>query len=116
MAKPITDVLREVRRGAFSEEAGDQLAELVKSVVEHGKGGKMTIELSVRPAGKKNAALIITAKSTVKAPQDSPDETLMFPTPEGNLLTEDPRQQKLDLKVAAAPSASAVEFKTANGV
>jgi hypothetical protein len=114
MAKPLSDTLRQLRQGVFSEEAGDQLAQLVQQVTEHNKSGKMTIELTVKPAGKKNAAVIVTGKCTVKAPQDSPDETLMFPTPEGNLLTEDPRQQKLDLKVAPTPSA-ATELRTATG-
>jgi len=114
MAKPITDTLRQLRNGVFADEAGEALAELVKQVTEHGKGGKMTIELTIKPAGKKHAAVIVTGKHVVKAPQDVPDETLLFPTPEGNLLSEDPRQQKLDLKAVATPSAAA-ELKTATG-
>lgn len=115
MGLPITETLRKMRNGVFAEESGDALAQLVQQVTEHGKGGKMTIEISVKPAGKKNAAVIVTGKYVVKAPQDVPDETLMFPTPEGNLLTEDPRQQKLDLKIAEAPSAAAISLKTATG-
>lgn len=112
--RPITDTLRQLRQGVFVDEASESFAELVKQVTEHGKAGKLTLEITIKPVGKKNSALNVTGKCTVKAPQDMPDETLMFPTPEGNLLTEDPRQQKLDLKVAAVPSAAAGELKTAN--
>lgn len=111
--RPITDTLRQMKQGAFIDEASEALAELVKQVTEHSKGGKLTLEISIKPVGKKSAAVSLTGKVTVKAPQDQPDETLMFPTVEGNLLTEDPRQQKLDLKVAAVPSAA--DLKTANG-
>ena len=113
--RPITDTLRQMRQGVFVDEASEAFAELVKQVTEHGKAGKLTIEINIKPVGKKNAAVSVTGKCVVKAPQDAPDETLMFPTPEGNLLTEDPRQQKLDLKIAEAPSAAAIPLKTATG-
>jgi hypothetical protein len=111
--RPITDTLRAVQQGVFLEEASEQLAALVKQITETGKGGKLVIELAIKPVGRKSAAISITGKVTAKAPNETPDETLMFPTPEGNLLTEDPRQQKLDLKVAAAPNAT-LPLKTAN--
>lgn len=111
--RPITDVLRQIRQGLFVDDASEEMAALVNQVTEQRKAGKLTIEITVKPAGAKSAALIVTGKCTAKSPQSAPDETLMFATPEGNLLTEDPRQQKLDLKVAAVPSAS--DLKTAAG-
>ncbi len=39
--------------------------------------------------------------STVK-PKGLPPESLLWATPEGNLIAEDPRQTKLDLKPVAA--------------
>jgi hypothetical protein len=39
-----------------------------------------------------------------------PAESLLWPTPEGNLMAEDPRQAKLELKPVAAEPAR--ELKT----
>jgi len=104
--RPITDTLRALRNGHFLDEASEDLARVVNAVSETGKSGKVTIEISVKRAGQgRNSALSVQATSTVKLPKQPVDDTLMFPTPDGNLLTEDPRQQKLDLKVAAVPSA-----------
>lgn len=111
MAKPLTDPLRLLQRGNFIAEAGDALAELVSAVSQQGRSGKMTIVISIKPAGKKNNALIITPKYTVQAPQEAPDETLLFPTPEGNLETSDPDQVEMDLRVINAPSAAETPLK-----
>lgn len=107
--RPITDTLRALRNGHFLDEASDDLARLVNAVSDTGKTGKLTIEATVKRAGQgRNSALSVQATSLVKMPKQPVDDTLMFPTPDGNLLTEDPRQQKLDLKVAAVPTADTV--------
>ena len=42
-----------------------------------------------------------------------PAQALLFATPEGNLVADDPHQQKLDLKIAGADSAGTTHLKTA---
>ena len=79
------------------DEAAEQLSEIVKAVDATGKGGKLTIELTIKKLSR-SGALEIIDKVTSKAPTEAPLTTMMYPTPEGNLITEDPRQQKLDLK------------------
>ncbi|MBL8469671.1 hypothetical protein [Methyloversatilis discipulorum] len=116
MVRPITDTLRALRNGHFIDEASEDLARIVNAVSETGKSGKLTIEITVKKAGQgRNSALSVQATSAVKLPKQPIDDTLMFPTPDGNLLTEDPRQQKLDLKVASVPSASDAPLITAAG-
>lgn len=95
--KPITETLRHVRGGQLLDEASEKLAEIVKAVDITGKGGRLTIELQVKKLSR-SGALEIIDKVTSKVPAESPITTMMYPTPEGNLITEDPRQQKLDLK------------------
>ena len=104
MARPIVDSLRKIRGGAFLDEASGQLAELVSAVDATGKGGKITLEISVKKMSKGAVGVLGIVK--LSKPKELPDTTLMFPTPEGDLLTEDPRQQKLELKTveAAAPT------------
>lgn len=100
MARPIVDSLRHLQGGTFLDEASDRLAELVSAVDNTGKAGKITLEISVKKLSK--GAMAVVGKISLCAPQEAPESTLMFPTPEGNLLTEDPRQQKLTLKTVEA--------------
>jgi hypothetical protein len=114
--RPITDTLRALRNGHFIDEASEELARVVNSVAETGKSGKLVIEITVKKAGQgRNSALSVQGSATAKLPKQPVDDTLMFPTPDGNLLTEDPRQQKLDLKVAAVPTADSVTSSAAVG-
>ncbi len=103
--KPITETLRHVRCGQLLDEASEALAEVVKAVDITGKSGKVTIELQVKKLSR-SGALEIVDKVTHKIPTEAPVTTMMYPTPEGNLITEDPRQQKLDLKTVRASGAA----------
>lgn len=111
MPRPILETLHHLEGGAFLNDAADGLAEIVKSVDATGKPGKITLEITVRKA--MSTALAIKGKVTVKLPPETPLEALMFPTPEGNLMTEDPRQAKLPLAPVAGanhlPIASATQ-------
>ena len=100
MAKPIHETLRHLMGGTFLDEAGEKLAELVAAVDSTGKAGKITLTIAVKKSTK--TAMAVTADIKISKPMEAPDATLMFATPEGNLLTEDPRQSKLELKAVAA--------------
>ena len=107
MARPIIETLRHIEGGCFLDDAAEQLAALVLAVSESGKSGKLTMTIDLRQATA--GALAVTGKVVVKKPAQRPVEALLFATPEGNLLSEDPRQQKLELRsVEQAPT----EFKT----
>ena len=100
MAKPIHETLKHLAGGTFLDEAGDKLAELVAAVDSTGKAGTITLKISVKKSTKSDMQVI--GNITMSKPQEAPDATLMFPTPEGNLLLNDPRQQNLELKAVAA--------------
>jgi hypothetical protein len=103
--KPITDTLRHLRGGVLVDEASDALAELVNAVMESGKPGKLTIELSLSKAGRGSGALVIRDKITVKRPAEDVFETILYATPEGSLVTTDPKQAQLELRqVEEAPA------------
>lgn len=108
----LTDVLRDLRGGACVDEATDRLAELVQRVTDTGKPGSITITLTAKVASRASGALIITDKVALKLPAGAPSESILFATPEGSLLTEDPRQQKLDLKAVPEPTK---ELRVASG-
>lgn len=92
MAKPIHETLRHLMGGTFLD--------LVAAVDSTGKAGKITLTISIKKSTK--AAMAVVGDIKMSKPTEAPDATLMFATPEGNLLTEDPRQQKLELKAVAA--------------
>ena len=56
----------------------------------------------------------ITGKVKLTKPAEEPMEAMLFATPEGNLVADDPNQRALDLKVAAGASDTpAANLKTA---
>lgn len=111
--RPITDTLRHIGGGVFIDLASDKMNELVTAVDTTGKSGKLTLEVSVKKATR-GGAMHITGKVTVKKPAEDALEAMLFATPEGNLVADDPHQQKLDLKhVATATDAALTNLKTA---
>ena len=108
MAKPIVENLRSVYtddgEDRLIDRAAETLADVVKAVGETGKAGKVTITIDVRKATA--GALAVKGSVTAKVPKGQAVEALLWPTPEGNLLTEDPAQAKLDLRPvkSAAPA------------
>lgn len=103
MARPILETLHHLDGGTFLVTAADQLAELVKAVDASGKSGSLTLKIIVRKAS--SSAMAVRGQITAKLPPENPLEALLFPTPEGNLLTDDPRQSVLPL--APAPPTAA---------
>ncbi|MGK8889942.1 MULTISPECIES: hypothetical protein [Burkholderia] len=111
--RPITDTLRHIGGGTLMDQASDKLAELVNAVDATGKGGTLTLVIGVKKATR-GGAMLIVGKVAVKKPAEEPMEAMLFATPEGNLITDDPRQQKLDLKqVPGASDAAPSTLKTA---
>lgn len=111
--RPITDTLRHIGGGVFIDTASDKMAELVNAVDASGKGGKLTLEVTVKKATR-GGAMHITGKVSLKKPAEDAMEAMLFATPEGNLVADDPRQQKLDLKsINNAADAAAGALKTA---
>ncbi|GAA5231785.1 hypothetical protein FOZ76_14610 [Verticiella sediminum] len=99
------DTLRHVRGGMLLDEAAQALANVVMAVESTGKDGELTIKLKVKRLSRSGAIEIIDTL-THKAPQEERLTTMFYPTPEGNLLTQDPRQQHLDLHSVEIPGAA----------
>lgn len=93
-ARPFTDLLTALRFGELHEELTDKLNELVTTCTDTGKAGTLTLTLKLKPS--KGGAIEISDDVKTKLPSFEHASTLMFPTPEGNLQREDPRQLKLE--------------------
>jgi hypothetical protein len=89
--------LRHIGGGFFLDAASDKMAELVSAVGESGKSGKITLEITVKKATR-GGAMLLTGKVRMTKPAEEAMEAMLFATPEGNLVADDPNQQKLDLR------------------
>lgn len=93
--RPFTDVLRDIRKGRVVEAASEELAEVVRAVLDTGKAGEITLKLAVKPQGKGDNAVIVSAKLTAKKPQATLPDALFFADLDGDLLRDDPTQQRI---------------------
>lgn len=112
--KPLQDNLDSVRAETpdgdlipIMDMAGQKFSELVNAVASLQKAGSLTLKIAVKPSTA--GAMAVKADVTITKPKGTPPESLLWATPEGNLMAEDPRQQKLDLK--PAPSSPVRELK-----
>lgn len=118
MSKPINENLRNVRIEneagdlvPLLDDAGDKFADLVRAVNATGKAGSLTLKVFIKPSTA--GANAVRGEVAIKKPKSLPAESLLWPTPEGNLLAEDPRQTKLDLKSVAPEPARELKTVTA---
>lgn len=93
--RPITDILREMRRGRIVEDATDALEEVVKAVDQTNKGGSVTITIKVKPS--KDGGWEKTLSASVKTDVPRPDlpDAVFFSTADGDLVRDDPEQRAL---------------------
>ena len=115
MTKPINENLRDVRveneNGdliPLLDHAGEQFAELIKAIASTNKAGTLTLKVDVKPSTA--GAMAVKASVSIKKPKGLPPESLLWATPDGNLVSDDPRQMKMELKPVAAEPAR--ELKT----
>lgn len=118
MSKPINENLRNVNIESeqgdllpLLDYAGELFSDLVKSIVSTNKAGSLTIKIDVKPSTA--GALAVKAAVVAKKPKGLPPESLLWPTPDGNLQADDPRQMKIDLKPVAAEPARELKTITA---
>lgn len=111
MSRSIISALHRLDGGCLMDLATDEQAKVVQAVEATGKPGTVTIKITYRKAG--GGALALAGKVTSTTPKEAPTEALLFPTPEGDLVAEDPKQNKLELR--PVPAEQARELKTLQG-
>lgn len=107
MAQNFFDVLRIAQRGNTVEQLNDSLAELTKAVMDARGSGSLTLKISLKPDGDNSVEMDSTV--TLKKPNIKRGKTIMFVSPEGALVRNDPRQIDMPLRavpVAAAPQSA----------
>lgn len=93
--KPITDVLREIRRGRAVDHATDLLAEVVRAVDLTGKAGSLTITLKIKPEKGGGSQKTISAEVKAKRPELDVPDAVFFSDDSGDLHRADPKQNEM---------------------
>ena len=91
-------VVGQLRYGATQAELSEMLNECVNRARDTGKTATLTLTLKIVPDAKGEGTYRIEDRSVHKLPSFERGTTIMFGTPDGNLLREDPRQRALDLR------------------
>ena len=91
----ITDVLRDIRKGRVVDAASEELAELVRAVQATERPGALTLKLTITPQGKGDNAVIVGCDVAVKMPKQPLPDALFFADAEGDLLRDDPTQNRM---------------------
>ena len=95
--RPFADFLREQAKGATHEELSEGLRDLVARVMDTGKGGSISLKITVEPMkGSKGSALVVTDEIKLRLPEHDRQSSLFFSDREGNLVREDPNQLAFD--------------------
>lgn len=92
--RPFTDTLNALRFGTLTEDLTKALNELTQKVADTGRSGDLTLKLSLKPG--KGGQIEVFDDIKVKAPKEERGSSIMFATPEGNLMREDPRQLQIE--------------------
>jgi hypothetical protein len=93
--RPITDILREIRKGRAVDLASQRFAELIQAVDETGKPGELTITLKVKPEKGGGSQKTIIPVIKVKCPELDLAEGVFFSDENGDLHRSDPAQKDI---------------------
>ena len=88
------ELIDELRFGSLADELNEKLAELVNACVDTGKVGSLSLQIKLKPG--KAGEVEITDVVKVTVPQGERGSYLMYPTPEGRLQRQNPRQLAID--------------------
>lgn len=87
------DILTDLDDGKVHEQLQKQLQQLVKAVMETGCKGNLALTLNVKRENR--GMVVVTAEVKTKLPQKATEATVFWPTEEGGLSRENPRQPTL---------------------
>lgn len=95
-----THALGHLEFGLTSDEIDQKLHEAIKAAQHTGKNAEVTVKLTVKPSTS-GVQVFIVADIKAKIPRLPREQTIFFPTEDGNLLRNDPRQNNVPgMKIA----------------
>lgn len=85
----VLTTIKALRDGEFIEELNDALQEAINTATDQGKPAKLTITLSISPAGR---TVVIDDDIAQKLPKQAKDATIFFIDKGNTLSRKDPKQ------------------------
>jgi len=95
-ALDLADVLRDLAHGAANRQGSAKLTELIQACKSTGKKGVLTIKLGIGVDPVTKIAQFAAAISTTR-PEPTLPGGMYYVTNDGTLVTEDPRQLKMEV-------------------
>jgi hypothetical protein len=106
-----THTINQLRYGQTAEELSEHVADCVNAARDTMKVAELTIKLKFKPEAN-GAQIFISDDIKAKVPKFQREATILFPTEEGNLQREDPRQTTIPC-IRSVSEERPTEFKTA---
>lgn len=85
--------LKEFKAGHLDVQLTSKMNELVEAVAKYQREGELTIKIVLKP--KTDGEMMTQIKFKMKAPERDTIESIMFVTPENNLVDSNPKQPEL---------------------
>lgn len=89
-----THTVNNLRYGQTQLELSEELATAVQRAIDTGKVAEVTLKIKIKPEAN-GKQVFITDEIKSKIPQFPREQTILFPTSDGNLQREDPRQASI---------------------
>lgn len=105
--------LSTLRHGLTQQELSEELHNAVSAARDTGKAAEITLKIKIKTEAN-GAQVFITDEIKSKIPAYAREQTILFPTPEGNLIREDPRQASIP-GIRSVDNERPETFKTATG-
>lgn len=93
--RPITDILRDIRRGRVVDDATEKLQRVVEAVIETGKPGTLTLEITVKPQKNDAEQVVLISKVKAKTPEQELPDAIFFVDSDFDLVRDDPKQREM---------------------
>jgi hypothetical protein len=94
------NLLDQHQNGSIISDVSEAYRKVVEATQLTGKGGEVTLKIKITPPNKTVSRFIgIAMEVTTKIPKAPPYISIWYVGNDGELLRDDPNQQKLDLRV-----------------
>jgi len=87
------NLLKDFKAGHLDAMLTEKLHDLVESVTKFQKQGELSVKITLKP--KDEGEIMTRVQFKVKAPERDTMESIMFATPENNLIDSNPKQPEL---------------------
>ena len=95
----LLQILLDMRNGQVAADCNQKFNDVLRSVLETGGKGKLTIDLNIIPAKFGRGAAVIEIETSHECKMKKPEFTIgkstFFVTPNGDLTREDPEQMPM---------------------